>query len=137
MVQQRRVTLDDTSSEVSEHKGSYNDEDTASDGEDEEEDEETVVGGSDLDDDFDDYEADDGPPLPRKNMSISEKLTPNILWRLVRITNYDPSPVNAWDVCRWLSERTTSHPEDLSYCLLGLLNIQIPIAYGEGEERTF
>ncbi|KAF7436053.1 hypothetical protein PC9H_002879 [Pleurotus ostreatus] len=138
IVRPRRVTLDDTSSEVSARKGSYYDEDTASDGEDEEEDEETVAGSSDLDDDFDDYEADDTPPLRRKNMSISEKLTPNaqqIEYNFME--DYDPSPANAWDVFRWLSKRTTSRPEDLSYCLLVLLDIQIPIAYGEGEERAF
>ncbi len=53
------------------------------------------------------------------------------------LENYDPSPANARDVFQWLSERTTSRAEDMSYCLLGLLDIQIPIAYGEGEERAF
>lgn len=91
-------------------------------------------------------------------------VTPNVLKRLARITSkhptlcilrvlngfsnileieynfmedYGPSPANAQDVFQWLSKRTTSRPEDLSYCLLGLLDIQIPIAYGEGKEHVF
>ncbi|KAL4259876.1 hypothetical protein AB1N83_011542 [Pleurotus pulmonarius] len=51
--------------------------------------------------------------------------------------HYQPSPANARSVFQWVSERETSRAEDMSYCLLGLLDIQMPIAYGEGAERAF
>ena len=33
----------------------------------------------------------------------------------------------------WLSNRTTSRIEDMSYCMLGLFNITLPLLYGERE----
>ena len=36
----------------------------------------------------------------------------------------------------WLSHRKTSRIEDISYCMLGLFNINMPLLYGEGE-RAF
>ena len=32
----------------------------------------------------------------------------------------------------WVSRRQTTRPEDLSYCLLGILNVNMPLLYGEG-----
>ncbi|RBR25725.1 uncharacterized protein FIESC28_01478 [Fusarium coffeatum] len=37
----------------------------------------------------------------------------------------------------WASRRTTTRGEDMSYCLLGLFGINIPLLYGEGSERAF
>ncbi|KAM0420135.1 hypothetical protein ACHAPD_003704 [Fusarium lateritium] len=37
----------------------------------------------------------------------------------------------------WASKRTTTRGEDMSYCLLGLFGINIPLLYGEGPERAF
>ncbi|KDR74942.1 hypothetical protein GALMADRAFT_569193 [Galerina marginata CBS 339.88] len=33
----------------------------------------------------------------------------------------------------WASQRATTRIEDMAYCLLGLFNVSMPIAYGEGE----
>ncbi|KAK4891056.1 hypothetical protein LTR27_010263 [Elasticomyces elasticus] len=38
----------------------------------------------------------------------------------------------ALEIFGWASERTTSRVEDMSYCLLGLLGINMPLLYGEG-----
>ncbi|KAJ4209552.1 hypothetical protein NW759_013408 [Fusarium solani] len=34
---------------------------------------------------------------------------------------------------RWAANRSTTRPEDTSYCLLGLFGINMPLLYGEGE----
>ncbi|KAJ8518481.1 hypothetical protein ONZ45_g4467 [Pleurotus djamor] len=48
-----------------------------------------------------------------------------------------PCPELAPVAFRYISIRETTRPEDISYCLLGLLDVQMPIAYGEGSERAF
>ena len=37
----------------------------------------------------------------------------------------------------WASKQTTTRKEDLAYCLLGLLNVNIPLLYGEGDKAFF
>ncbi|KAM7220135.1 hypothetical protein V8F06_004463 [Rhypophila decipiens] len=37
----------------------------------------------------------------------------------------------------WASTRTTTRPEDMAYCLLGIFNIVIPPLYGEGLTAAF
>ncbi|KAF2993864.1 hypothetical protein E8E13_001041 [Curvularia kusanoi] len=37
----------------------------------------------------------------------------------------------------WTEARTTTRKEDLAYSLLGMFDIQMPLFYGEGEERAF
>ncbi|KHO01244.1 uncharacterized protein MAM_00245 [Metarhizium album ARSEF 1941] len=37
----------------------------------------------------------------------------------------------------WAAKRATTRPEDAAYCLMGLLNVNMPVLYGEGAERAF
>lgn len=37
----------------------------------------------------------------------------------------------------WVWGRTTSRPEDLAYCLIGLFDVNMSFLYGEGRERAF
>ncbi|KAI5357041.1 putative heterokaryon incompatibility [Septoria linicola] len=37
----------------------------------------------------------------------------------------------------WASRRTTTRPEDIAYCLLGLFDVSMPLLYGEGAGRAF
>jgi hypothetical protein len=37
----------------------------------------------------------------------------------------------------WASSRNTTRPEDLAYSLLGILNVSMPLLYGEGGEKAF
>lgn len=37
----------------------------------------------------------------------------------------------------WAGKRKTTRPEDMSYCLLGIFNVQMPLIYGEGGEKAF
>ena len=37
----------------------------------------------------------------------------------------------------WASKRQTTREEDVAYCLLGLLDINLPLLYGEGGQKAF
>lgn len=37
----------------------------------------------------------------------------------------------------WAANRTTTRPEDLAYCLMGLFDINMPLLYGEGQAKAF
>ncbi|KAJ8515633.1 hypothetical protein ONZ45_g6984 [Pleurotus djamor] len=53
------------------------------------------------------------------------------------LDSYRPSPIHAHTVFHWVNSRVTTRPEDIVYCLIGLLNVQMPIAYGEGMAQAF
>ncbi|KAF4605965.1 hypothetical protein EYR38_000010 [Pleurotus pulmonarius] len=88
VVRENHVALDDAPSEGPQRKGSYFDVDTTSDGE--EQDDKDTDDGDSSDDDVN-QDTDDGAP-PKKKMTISEKLTPHVLKRLVKITSRDVDP---------------------------------------------
>ncbi|KAK4500834.1 hypothetical protein PRZ48_009026 [Zasmidium cellare] len=37
----------------------------------------------------------------------------------------------------WASARKTTRGEDLAYCLMGIFNVNMPLLYGEGQEKAF
>lgn len=37
----------------------------------------------------------------------------------------------------WAQGRETTRGEDLAYCLMGLFDVNMPLLYGEGEEKAF
>lgn len=37
----------------------------------------------------------------------------------------------------WAANRKTTRPEDMTYCLVGLFDINMPMIYGEGVEKSF
>ncbi|KAF9238375.1 hypothetical protein BU15DRAFT_75308 [Melanogaster broomeanus] len=43
---------------------------------------------------------------------------------------------SVWEIMSWASKRKTTRVEDMTYSLIGLFGVNIPIAYGEGE-RAF
>lgn len=52
----------------------------------------------------------------------------------------DPSRVTNYCVAErlsWAASRTTTRPEDQAYSLMGLLNVNMPLLYGEGGEDAF
>lgn len=38
---------------------------------------------------------------------------------------------------KWAAKRSTTRPEDLAYCLMGLFGVNMPLLYGEGRDRAF
>lgn len=56
--------------------------------------------------------------------------------------DYLKEPDSIQDICAatklsWASKRVTTREEDQAYCLLGLLDINMPLLYGEGGTRAF
>jgi len=37
----------------------------------------------------------------------------------------------------WAAFRETTRPEDIAYCLMGIFGVNMPLLYGEGEEKAF
>jgi hypothetical protein len=37
----------------------------------------------------------------------------------------------------WASRRETTREEDMTYCLMGILNVNMPVLYGEGSQKAF
>jgi len=50
-----------------------------------------------------------------------------------QLVNFRPGCYRVWEKLLWASRRTTTRREDMAYCLVGMLNISMPIAYGEGD----
>ncbi|GAP82993.2 putative HET domain-containing protein [Rosellinia necatrix] len=49
----------------------------------------------------------------------------------------DPGDTSIATRMKWASHRQTTRPEDVSYCLMGLFNVNMPLLYGEGREKAF
>ncbi|KAM6519200.1 hypothetical protein FALCPG4_012847 [Fusarium falciforme] len=45
--------------------------------------------------------------------------------------------ISIYQRMRWASKRTTTRPEDMAYCLLGIFDVNIPLLYGEGKKKAF
>ncbi|KAJ8516194.1 hypothetical protein ONZ45_g6464 [Pleurotus djamor] len=53
------------------------------------------------------------------------------------LRRFNPQNGNVRRVLTWVANRRTSRPEDIVYCLFGLLDVSLNIAYGEGKARAF
>ncbi|KAI0095561.1 heterokaryon incompatibility protein-domain-containing protein [Nemania sp. FL0031] len=49
----------------------------------------------------------------------------------------DPKDTSIATRMKWASHRQTTRPEDVSYCLIGLFNVNMPLLYGEGKGKAF
>ncbi|KAG1808130.1 heterokaryon incompatibility protein-domain-containing protein [Suillus variegatus] len=52
------------------------------------------------------------------------------------LCNFRPGPNRAWEKMTWAASRKTTRIEDVAYSLIGIFNISMTIAYGEGD-RAF
>jgi hypothetical protein len=43
---------------------------------------------------------------------------------------------SVFDRMAWIGNRKTTEPEDAAYYLLGILNVGMPLSYGEGNEKA-
>ncbi|KAI0446163.1 HET-domain-containing protein [Xylaria telfairii] len=61
--------------------------------------------------------------------------------QIAAITNIDRSDLSLFysvaQLMSWASGRRTTREEDISYSLLGLFNVNMPLLYGEGQEKAF
>ncbi|KAI1176075.1 hypothetical protein F4777DRAFT_597870, partial [Nemania sp. FL0916] len=49
----------------------------------------------------------------------------------------DPRDTSIATRMKWASYRETTRPEDVSYCLMGLFDVNMPLLYGEGRQKAF
>jgi hypothetical protein len=49
----------------------------------------------------------------------------------------EPSTCNVAQRMSWGSQRVTTRPEDMAYCLMGLFDVNMPPLYGEGGPKAF
>jgi hypothetical protein len=77
---------------------------------------------------------------------IGSKSTVSLKRLLSQITNIDGEVLSNSSLLytlpvaqkmSWASQRETTRPEDIAYCLLGIFDVQMPLLYGEGEENAF
>ncbi|KAI1841676.1 hypothetical protein JX266_012141 [Neoarthrinium moseri] len=52
------------------------------------------------------------------------------------LTGLGPGEACVAEKMNWVAKRSTTRPEDLAYCMLGLFDINMPLLYGEGS-RAF
>jgi hypothetical protein len=50
----------------------------------------------------------------------------------VQLLNFEPGTINVREKMVWASKRKTTRIEDMAYCLIGIFDIPLSIAYGEG-----
>ena len=52
---------------------------------------------------------------------------------VVQLLGFKPGTINIRERMVWASRRKTTRIEDMAYCLIGIFNIPLSIAYGEGQ----
>ncbi|KAH7922891.1 hypothetical protein BV22DRAFT_625835 [Leucogyrophana mollusca] len=50
---------------------------------------------------------------------------------------FSPVPTNVGEKMAWAARRKTTRDEDVAYSLMGIFDVSLQIAYGEGKERAF
>ncbi|KAH7915217.1 heterokaryon incompatibility protein-domain-containing protein [Hygrophoropsis aurantiaca] len=54
-----------------------------------------------------------------------------------QVRTFQPDPTNVGVRMSWAAKRKTTRDEDVAYSLMGIFNVSLQIAYGEGKERAF
>jgi len=53
------------------------------------------------------------------------------------LADFKPGPTSVDDRMCWAAKRLTTRGEDVAYSLMGIFDVSIPTAYGEGADRAF
>jgi hypothetical protein len=75
---------------------------------------------------------DDFEPTPRTPWAVMRKIQ-----KRARRRRNDVLQNSIAKRMSWAARRETTRPEDISYCLLGIFDVNMPLLYGEGEEKAF
>ncbi|EIW77747.1 HET-domain-containing protein, partial [Coniophora puteana RWD-64-598 SS2] len=71
------------------------------------------------------------------NASLLEPLERATGIREVDLRNFAPDPFDVDIRMTWAAQRVTTRAEDAAYALMGMFDVSIQIAYGEGADRAF
>lgn len=66
--------------------------------------------------------------------SLCESISEVTQINLRALVYFDPPKFHAVHILSWAAKRQCSRPEDQAYALMGLLNINMPLLYGEGSQ---
>ena len=66
-----------------------------------------------------------------KTLAEATGIHPNYL------REFDPGPIKVNERMSWAAERKTTRVEDVAYSLMGIFDVSLQIAYGEGADRAF
>jgi hypothetical protein len=85
-----------------------------------------------------------GPSWIPLTQNENDKDDTTVIFALSRVTkippndlcNFRPGPNRAWEKMTWAANRKTTRIEDIAYSLIGIFDISMTIAYGEGD-RAF
>jgi len=81
------------------------------------------------------------PLTAKRNDKIPDAELGTPLWKTIseitripqdQLLNFEPGIINVRERMVWVSKRKTTRIEDMAYCLIGIFNIPLSIAYGEG-----
>lgn len=74
-------------------------------------------------------------------LGTKQTLSPLLtLWTGIDEAILDGEPLSRRSIAQrmsWASKRVTTRHEDKAYCLLGIFDVNMPMLYGEGEEKAF
>ncbi|KAG8213353.1 hypothetical protein J3R82DRAFT_11839 [Butyriboletus roseoflavus] len=81
----------------------------------------------------------------RDDQRVNDKDNDSVVAAITKVTGipeadirtFIPSCTRVSEKMRWASQRTTSRIEDVAYALLGLFDVTIPIAYGDGPRAFY
>lgn len=81
----------------------------------------------------------------RDDQRINDKDNESLVAAIIKVTgipeadirNFVPSCSRVSEKMRWASQRTTSRIEDTAYSLLGLFDVTMPVAYGDGARAFY
>ncbi|KIJ10675.1 hypothetical protein PAXINDRAFT_138305, partial [Paxillus involutus ATCC 200175] len=72
-------------------------------------------------------------PNDKDNRLLMETISNITNIPLPDLTSFRPGTKNIRQRMYWASRRQTTRVEDLAYCLIGIFDVNLPIAYGEGD----
>ncbi|KAG1731137.1 hypothetical protein EDB19DRAFT_2009811 [Suillus lakei] len=87
----------------------------------------------------------DWKPLIPLDHSKSDRVSDSIMRKISNITHiplkdlksFEPGTNRVPEKMLWASKRRTTRIEDIAYCLIGIFNVSLMIAYGEGNRAFF
>ncbi|KAG1756008.1 hypothetical protein EDB19DRAFT_446368 [Suillus lakei] len=88
----------------------------------------------------------DWTPMTHDPNDKRKKRDTELMKTLVRATaipvdniyrEFTPSSSKVDERMAWAAKRKTTKGEDMAYCLMGIFNVSLQIAYGEGKDRAF
>jgi hypothetical protein len=68
--------------------------------------------------------------------SLEQQITEITAIPIEALRGQPPSKFSIEERFQWAEQRQTTEEEDKAYCLLGILDVSLPVIYGEGELKT-